>query len=198
MPSHDRSSRRCLNNPWISRSPNESGLSPAHRLRFQHSDDIRDQIFRSASLLVVLDAVAVLALEISGFEIDVRRQSHARWAFGTSDSAHPILSSVLPQLTIYPYILCFFVSSCPQPRTVPRLLAWWSGTLGWHRHSTIPRSRVRFSDGRTYFNWSWEIIRKRGGCRFLSTWRGGFFCSLLGQYPFCYSQSCFPRFDSAV
>jgi len=108
------------------------------RLRLRHSDDIRDQMFRSALPLFVLDALAVLAFKISGFEVDVRRQSHARWAFGISDPAHPILSSVLPQLSIYPYILCFFVSSCPQPRTAPRLLAWSSGTLGWRRHSTMP------------------------------------------------------------
>jgi hypothetical protein len=28
--------------------------------------------------------------------------------------------------------------------------------------------------GITSQNWSWEIIRKRGGCRFLPTWRGWF------------------------
>lgn len=29
------------------------------------------------------------------------------------------------------------------------------------------------------YNWSWEIIRKRRGCRFLPTWRGWFLLFLL-------------------
>jgi len=171
MPSHDRSSRQCLNNPWTLRSSNELGLSPAQ------VTTLRRYTRSNISLrLTLLCTRRVSCSRFRNFRLRDRRSASKSRTLGFRDirpcPSHLIIRA--PATFHLPLYTMFFVSSCSQPRTMPRLLAWWSGTLGWRRHSTIPGSRVRFSDGRTYFNWSWEIIRKRGGCRFLSTWRGWF------------------------
>jgi hypothetical protein len=94
---------------------------------------------------------------------------------------HVASPSVLPPSPPYPYILFFLLPSCPQPRTVPPTFSPGrvAHLAGADAHQSPgcgfeSRTESQFSD------WRWEIIRKRGGGRFLSTLRGWFLLPVRG------------------
>jgi hypothetical protein len=136
----------------------------------------KDKTFRSASTIFVADSIRFQSLgprdrcQASKSRFQAQGISLAMW--------HHPCSRHHPPTLIYFFFYTPLLS--PAKDGAPHLLAWSCGTLGWRRRSPVPgrgfesRTESQFSD------WRWEIIRKRGGGRFLSTLRGWFLLPVRG------------------
>jgi hypothetical protein len=136
----------------------------------------KDKTFRSASTIFVADSIRFQSLgprdrcQASKSRFQAQGISLAMWH-------HPCSRHHPPTLIYFFFIL----PSCPQPRTVPPTFSPGrvAHLAGADAHQSPgcgfeSRTESQFSD------WRWEIIRKRGGGRFLSTLRGWFLLPVRG------------------